>query len=63
MAALPVGDFEEAKATAGGIDMASSGNGTLQHLLLELFRLRTGITINQGAAVYRREEPQKQYPG
>src|SRR5690348_16065016 len=35
-----------AKATAGGIDMASSGNGTLQHLLLELFRLRTGITIN-----------------
>jgi tripartite-type tricarboxylate transporter receptor subunit TctC len=35
-----------AKATAGGIDMASSGNGTLQHLLLELFGLRTGITIN-----------------
>ncbi len=35
-----------AKATAGGIDMASSGNGTLQHLLLELFRLRTGIAIN-----------------
>ena len=26
--------------------MASSGNGTLQHLLLELFRQRTGITIN-----------------
>jgi tripartite-type tricarboxylate transporter receptor subunit TctC len=26
--------------------MASSGNGTLQHVLLELFRLRTGITIN-----------------
>jgi tripartite-type tricarboxylate transporter receptor subunit TctC len=35
-----------AKATPGGIDMASSGNGTLQHVLLELFRLRTGITIN-----------------
>jgi tripartite-type tricarboxylate transporter receptor subunit TctC len=35
-----------AKATSGGIDMASSGNGTLQHVLLELFRLRTGITIN-----------------
>jgi tripartite-type tricarboxylate transporter receptor subunit TctC len=35
-----------AKATPGGIDMASSGNGTLQHLLLELLRLRTGITIN-----------------
>ena len=35
-----------AKATPGGIDMASSGNGTLQHLLLELFRQRTGIAIN-----------------
>jgi tripartite-type tricarboxylate transporter receptor subunit TctC len=35
-----------AKATPGGIEMASSGNGTLQHLLLELFRQRTGITIN-----------------
>jgi tripartite-type tricarboxylate transporter receptor subunit TctC len=34
------------KATLGGIDMASSGNGTLQHLLLELFRQRTGIKIN-----------------
>jgi tripartite-type tricarboxylate transporter receptor subunit TctC len=35
-----------AKAMPGGIDMASSGNGTLQHLLLELFRQRTGIKIN-----------------
>jgi len=35
-----------AKATPGGIDMASSGNGTLQHLLLELFRQWTGIKIN-----------------
>jgi tripartite-type tricarboxylate transporter receptor subunit TctC len=35
-----------AKAAPGGIDMASSGNGTLQHLLLELFRQRTGIAIN-----------------
>jgi len=35
-----------AKATPGGIDMASSGNGTLQHLLLELFRQRTGIKID-----------------
>ena len=26
--------------------MASSGNGTLQHLLLELFKQRTGIKIN-----------------
>jgi tripartite-type tricarboxylate transporter receptor subunit TctC len=35
-----------AKAAPDGINMASSGNGTLQHLLLELFRLRTGIKIN-----------------
>jgi tripartite-type tricarboxylate transporter receptor subunit TctC len=35
-----------AKATPRGIDMASSGNGTLQHLLLELFRQRAGIKIN-----------------
>jgi tripartite-type tricarboxylate transporter receptor subunit TctC len=35
-----------AKAAPDGIDMASSGNGTLQHLLLELFRLKTGTKIN-----------------
>jgi tripartite-type tricarboxylate transporter receptor subunit TctC len=35
-----------AKASPGGIDMASSGNGTLQHLLLELFRRRAGVKIN-----------------
>jgi tripartite-type tricarboxylate transporter receptor subunit TctC len=35
-----------AKASPDGIDMASSGNGTLQHLLLELFRFTTGIKIN-----------------
>src|SRR5271170_7292163 len=35
-----------AKAQPDGIDMASSGNGTLQHLLLELFRHVTGIKIN-----------------
>jgi tripartite-type tricarboxylate transporter receptor subunit TctC len=35
-----------AEAAPDGIDMASSGNGTLQHLLLEMFRLRTGIKIN-----------------
>ena len=29
-----------AKAAPGGIDMASSGNGTLQHLSLEMFRFR-----------------------
>jgi tripartite-type tricarboxylate transporter receptor subunit TctC len=35
-----------AKAQPDGIDMASSGNGTLQHLLLELFRRAAGIKIN-----------------
>jgi tripartite-type tricarboxylate transporter receptor subunit TctC len=35
-----------AKALPDGIDMASSGNGTLQHLCLELFRHMTGIKIN-----------------
>ena len=35
-----------AKAAPDGIDMASSGNGTLQHLLLELFKRTAGIKIN-----------------
>src|SRR5262245_60218389 len=35
-----------AKATPGGIDFASSGNGTVQHLCLELFRHMTGTQIN-----------------
>ncbi|HEY3789466.1 MAG TPA: tripartite tricarboxylate transporter substrate binding protein [Urbifossiella sp.] len=35
-----------AKARPDGIDMASSGNGTLQHLLLELFARSGGITIH-----------------
>ena len=35
-----------AKAAPDGIDMASSGNGTLQHLLLELFARRAAIKIN-----------------
>jgi tripartite-type tricarboxylate transporter receptor subunit TctC len=35
-----------AKAQPNGIDMASSGNGTLQHLSLEMFRKATGIKIN-----------------
>jgi len=35
-----------AKAQPNGIDMASSGNGTLQHLSLEIFRRQTGLTIN-----------------
>src|SRR5580692_9893997 len=35
-----------AKRSPDGIDMASSGNGTLQHLLLELFARTAGIKIN-----------------
>jgi tripartite-type tricarboxylate transporter receptor subunit TctC len=35
-----------AKAQPDGIDMASSGNGTLQHLCLEMFRHVTGLKIN-----------------
>jgi tripartite-type tricarboxylate transporter receptor subunit TctC len=35
-----------AKAAPGGIDMASSGNGTLQHLSLELFRFMSGVKVN-----------------
>jgi tripartite-type tricarboxylate transporter receptor subunit TctC len=35
-----------AKAAPGGLDWASSGNGTLQHLCFEMFRLRTGVKLN-----------------
>ena len=35
-----------AKATSGGLDFASSGNGTVQHLSLEMFRYMTGTQIN-----------------
>jgi tripartite-type tricarboxylate transporter receptor subunit TctC len=35
-----------AKAQSDGIDMASSGNGTLQHLCLELFMRAANIKIN-----------------
>ena len=35
-----------AKAQKDGIDMASSGNGTLQHLCLEMFKREAGIKIN-----------------
>ena len=38
--------IELAKTTPGGLDFASSGNGTLQHLCLELFRHLTGTKIN-----------------
>jgi tripartite-type tricarboxylate transporter receptor subunit TctC len=35
-----------AKATPGGLDFASSGNGTVQHLSLELLRQQAGVPIN-----------------
>lgn len=35
-----------AKSEPDGIAMASSGNGTLQHLSLELFRFMTGAKVN-----------------
>jgi tripartite-type tricarboxylate transporter receptor subunit TctC len=35
-----------AKAEPDGINMASSGNGTLQHLSLEMFRFMTGVKIH-----------------
>jgi tripartite-type tricarboxylate transporter receptor subunit TctC len=35
-----------AKAADGGLDWASSGNGTVQHLSLELFRQATGVKLN-----------------
>ena len=35
-----------AKAAPGGLDFASSGNGTVQHLCLELFRHVAGVKIN-----------------
>jgi tripartite-type tricarboxylate transporter receptor subunit TctC len=35
-----------AKAAPDGIDFASSGNGTVQHLSLEMFRHMTGTKIN-----------------
>jgi len=38
--------IEIAKAAPGGLDWASSGNGTVQHLSLEMFRMRTGVKLN-----------------
>jgi tripartite-type tricarboxylate transporter receptor subunit TctC len=47
---VPVNTLAEliayAKAQPDGIDMASSGNGTLQHLCLELFKRAANIKIN-----------------
>ena len=40
------GIVELAKTTPGGIDFASSGNGTLQHLCLELLKFRAKVPIN-----------------
>jgi tripartite-type tricarboxylate transporter receptor subunit TctC len=46
---LPVNTMADviayAKAAPGGIDIASSGNGTLQHLSLEMFRFMTGAKV------------------
>jgi tripartite-type tricarboxylate transporter receptor subunit TctC len=42
-----LGDIIElAKKTPGGLDFASSGNGTLQHLCLELLRFMAKVPIN-----------------
>jgi tripartite-type tricarboxylate transporter receptor subunit TctC len=42
-----VGGFIEwARGQTDGITMASSGNGTLQHLCLEMFHAMTGIKVN-----------------
>ena len=38
--------IELAKKTPGGLDFASSGNGTLQHLCLELLRFMAKVPIN-----------------
>jgi tripartite-type tricarboxylate transporter receptor subunit TctC len=47
---LPVNTMADviayAKAAPDGIDIASSGNGTLQHLSLEVFRFMTGAKVN-----------------
>jgi tripartite-type tricarboxylate transporter receptor subunit TctC len=47
---LPVNTMADviayAKAAPDGIDVASSGNGTLQHLSLEVFRFMTGAKVN-----------------
>jgi tripartite-type tricarboxylate transporter receptor subunit TctC len=47
---LPVNTMADviayARAAPDGIDMASSGNGTLQHLSLEMFRFMTKMKVN-----------------
>jgi tripartite-type tricarboxylate transporter receptor subunit TctC len=45
--AKTVADIVElAKRTSGGLDFASSGNGTLQHLCLELLKFMAKVPIN-----------------
>jgi tripartite-type tricarboxylate transporter receptor subunit TctC len=45
--AKTVADIVElAKKTSGGLDFASSGNGTLQHLCLELLKFMAKVPIN-----------------
>ena len=38
--------IELARATPGGLNWASSGSGSVQHMALELFRQRAGIQLN-----------------
>ena len=35
-----------ARAAPGGLDVASSGNGTVQHMALEMFARAAGVTLN-----------------
>ncbi|HEY4249732.1 MAG TPA: tripartite tricarboxylate transporter substrate binding protein [Roseomonas sp.] len=37
---------EHVKRAAGGVECASPGNGTVQHLAVEMFRIRTGAQLN-----------------
>ena len=41
-----VAEIVAAAKSANGLDWASSGNGTVQHLSLELFRAQAGIKLN-----------------
>jgi len=47
---VPAGDaaalIRLARATPGGLDMASSGNGTVQHMALALFARAAGVPVN-----------------
>ena len=68
---LPVNTLADviayAKAPPDGIDIASSGNGTLQHLCLEMFRHMTGVKVSHvpyrggGLCAQRRESGQVKF--